>query len=119
MKIFNKNRYYIRLFINKVEIRDLINEKSISEKPETGFNNNRILIADFQNAKNFLKKVFLDNEFSTKNSFGIIQQMEMSEGGLSEVEKRILLELFSVIGIKEIHINESLNDLSGKQLAEY
>ena len=45
--------------------------------------------------------------------------MEMSEGGLSMIEKRILLELFSGIGINEIHIDESLMNLTQKQLIEY
>ena len=45
--------------------------------------------------------------------------MEMSEGGLSDVEKRVLLELFSQIGIREIYVDESLSDLTEKQLFEY
>ncbi len=83
------------------------------------FNNQRLLIADFNMAEKFIRDVFINNNLSTKNSIGIIQQMEMSEGGLSEVEKRILLELFSGIGIKKVHIDESLTDLTEKELIEY
>ncbi len=97
----------------------MTNGKSISEKSTTNFNNTRILVADFQNAENFIKKVFADSGLSTRNSVGIIQQLEMSENGLSEVEKRVLLELFSRIGIKEIHIDETSSNLSEKQLNEY
>ena len=107
------------MFINRVEIRDLTNGKSFSENSKTEFNNDRILVADFKTAENFIKNTFVDNGLSTRNSVGIIQQMEMSENGLSEVEKRILLELFSGIGINEIHIDESLTNLSEKQLKEY
>ena len=97
----------------------MTNGKSISEKSKTDFNNDRILIADVQKAESFIKKVFKDSGFSKRNSIGIIQQMEMSENGLSEVEKRILLELFSRIGINEIHIDERLTNLTEKQLNEY
>ncbi|GGK24917.1 hypothetical protein GCM10007962_18980 [Yeosuana aromativorans] len=119
MELFKKNRYYIKLFLNRVEIKDLTNGKSISEKSKVDFNNDRILVAEFEKAENFIKKVFTSNKLSTRNSVGIIQQMEMSENGLSEVEKRILIELFSRIGINEIHIDQSLTNLSEKKLAEY
>lgn len=119
MGIFSKNKYYIRLYINRVEIKDLVNKKSISEKSQVHFNSQRLMIADFDAAEKFIHSVFKKNKLSTKNSVGIIQQMEMSEGGLSMIEKRILLELFSGIGINEIHIDESLMNLTQKQLIEY
>lgn len=119
MGIFSKNKYYIRLYVNRIEIKDLVNKKSVLEKSQIDFNNQRLLIADFNKAENFINSVFKKNRLSTKNSVGIIQQMEMSEGGLSIIEKRILLELFSGIGIKEIYIDESLTDLTEKQLIEY
>ena len=119
MRIFTKNRFYIRLYINRIEITDLTNWKSISEISETEFNNQRLLIADFVKAEKFINNVFKKHGFSSKKSIGIIQQMEMSEGGLSDVEKRVLLELFSQIGIREIYVDESLSDLTEKQLFEY
>ncbi|WP_157811147.1 hypothetical protein [Cellulophaga sp. RHA19] len=119
MKIFSKNKYYIRLYTNRIEIRDLVNKKSISDKSQMDFNNLRLLIADFDTAEKFISSVFKKNALSTKNSVGIIQQMEMSEGGLSQVEKRILQELFSGIGIREIYVDESLTYLTEKQLIAY
>lgn len=83
------------------------------------FNNQRLLIADFGKAENFIKGTFEKFDLSTRNSVGIIQQMEMSEGGLSDVEKRILVELFSGVGINKIFLDESLIELTEKQLIEY
>ncbi|WP_165749741.1 hypothetical protein [Cellulophaga sp. Z1A5H] len=117
--IFKKNRYYIKLFINRIEIRDLTHGRTISEESKTAFNNERILVANFEKAEDFIKYVFKNYDLSLKNSIGIIQQMQMSENGLSEVEKRVLLELFSTIGINEIHIDQTLVNLTEKQLAEY
>ena len=120
MGIFSKkNRYYIKLYVNRIEIEDLVNKKSISENSQTDFNNQRLLVADFMKAETFIKNVFKNNKLTTKNSVGIIQQIEMSEGGLSDIEKRILQELFTGVGIKEIYIDESLADLTEKQLIEY
>ena len=117
--MFKKNKYYIRLYLNQIKIKDCINGKFISEKSEIKYNNQRSLIADFQKAEYFIRSTFKKNNFSLRNSIGIIQQMEMSEGGLSDVEKRVLLEVFSRIGIKEIYIDESFTELTEKQLAEY
>ncbi len=83
------------------------------------FNNKRLLVADFNAAEKFVKSVFKMNGLPCKNSIGIIQQMEMSEGGLSDVEKRILIELFSGVGIKKIYLDESLMELTEKQLIAY
>lgn len=120
MGIFSKkNRYYIKLYVNRIEIEDLVNKKSISENSQTEFNNQRLLVADFMKAETFIKNVFKNNKLTTKNSVGIIQQIEMSEGGLSDIEKRILQELFTGVGINEIYIDESLANLTEKQLIEY
>ncbi|WP_274474595.1 hypothetical protein [Mangrovimonas aestuarii] len=119
MRLFSKNRYYIKLYVNRIEIKDLINGKTLSENSQMNFNNQRLLIADFAKAENFVKTTFEKFGLSTRNSVGIIQQMEMSEGGLSEVEKRVLFELFSTLGINQIHIDESLVDLTEKKLAEF
>ena len=119
MKIFEKNKYYIKLFINRIEILDLTTGKKYSEKSDLEFNNTRLLIADFDKAQSFFKRVFKQSDLSTRNSVGIIQQMEMSEGGLSDVEKRVLLEVFSAVGLSQIHIDQSLTELTQKQLAEY
>jgi len=119
LAIFRKNRYYIKLFVNQIEIKDLINGKTIAEKSLTEFNNQRLLIADFGIAEKFVKGTFNKFGFSTRNAIGIIQQMEMTEGGLSEVEKRVLLELFTVVGLSQVHIVEGILNLSEKQLSEY
>lgn len=116
--MFSRNKYYVRLFINRVDIKDLTNGKSISEKSEMEFNNQRLLLANLQIAENFVKSAFEKNGFSSRNSIAIIQQMQMSEGGLSEVERLVLKELFSIVGIKEIRIDESLSNLTEKQLVD-
>ncbi|QWX85405.1 hypothetical protein H0I23_07120 [Cellulophaga sp. HaHaR_3_176] len=119
MGFFSKKKYYIKLYVNRIEIIDLIHKKSISETSEIKYNNQRLLIADFNTAEKFISNVFKKNGLSLKNSVGIIQQMELSEGGLSSIEKRILFELFSGVGVKETFIDESLVDLTEQQLVEY
>ena len=58
MGIFGKkNRYYIKLYINRIEIKNLVNKKSISENSQTEFNNLRLLVADFMKAKTFIRNV--------------------------------------------------------------
>lgn len=91
----------------------------ISEISNTKFNNQRLLIAYFQKAEEFYSNVFKKHEFSTKNSKAIVQQRDMSEEGLSEVERRVILEVFEQIGINEIYIDESTFDLNGNDISKY
>lgn len=119
MGLFKKNKYYIKLYLNRIEVKDLKNGKSYSENSQTPYNNKRLLISDFEKAEMFIINVFKKKGLSLRNSVGFIQQMEMSEGGLSEVEMRILLELFERIGFKEIYVAEGLSDLTESQLMEY
>ena len=104
MKIFENNKYYIKLYINRIDILDLINGKKYTQKSYIEFNNARLLIADFAIAESFIKRVFKQFDLSTRNSVGIIQQIEMAEGGLSDVENRVLLEVFTTAGLSEVHI---------------
>ena len=117
--ILKKRKYYIRLYLNRIEIKDLKTGKTVSENSQTEFNNSRILIAQFNEAEFFFKSVFRKHDLNTRNSIGIIQQVEMSEGGLSEVEKRILLEIFERVGIKTVYLKKGTTRLSEKQLNTY
>ncbi|MFD1015491.1 hypothetical protein ACFQ13_06125 [Winogradskyella rapida] len=119
MGIFSKNKYYIKLYVNKIEIKDLTNGRTIIENSQTEFNNKRLLIAEFQKAEKFVKSVFKNNNLNTRNSIGIVQQREMVDGGLSAVEKRVLIELFERAGIKKLYIDNSISELTEKQLIEY
>ncbi|SEC26042.1 hypothetical protein SAMN04489761_2512 [Tenacibaculum sp. MAR_2009_124] len=89
-----KEKYlYIKLYVNKIEIHDL-NSKRI-QLMEGEFSDSRIVFADFMKAEELMKEG-ISKLYSTKNWFTcfnvLIQQMERIEGGVSEVEKRAIID---------------------------
>ena len=119
LSLFKKHKYYIRLHVNKIEVLDIVEGISFTEISKHNYHNSRLLVAQFEIAEAFLRLSFSSNNFSLKNSSAIIQQVEMSEGGLSTIEKRVLQELFTSIGIKELYIEDSVKLLSQQELLNY
>ena len=118
LSLFKKHKYYIRLYVNKIEVLDIVEGISFTEISKHNYHNSRLLVAEFEIAEAFLRLSFSSNN-SLKNSSAIIQQVEMSEGGLSTIEKRVLQELFTSIGIKELYIEDSVKLLSQQELLNY
>lgn len=95
--LFKDNFLYVKLWKDEVEIIDVNNGKRIREKSNTPFSSSRLLIADFEVAEDFFKKVMvrLKRDYKVKryNTF-LVHPMEFVEGGISKVEERIFLESF-------------------------
>ena len=98
-----ENTIYIRLNRNKVTIRHIETKKQVVIIPKKSFTTERLLIGDFSNAENAIKdgirKLYTRKWFSPSPKM-LIQQLEMNEGGLSEVENRILKEVSIAVGAR-------------------
>lgn len=74
-----------------------------------------MLVGSFTNAERLITKLVKEVNTNRIPLFGIntvIQPLEMVEGGLSEVEERIFLELAATSGAKRawLHIGPALSD---------
>ncbi|XYQ54427.1 YjaA family stress response protein [Pectobacterium carotovorum] len=87
---------YIQIRKNKMVVRNPETSQELSDSSQV-FSNSRILVADFFRAEKVLQD--LADKFIKRSwfKFGqdvlIIHALEMNEGGLSQVEERILQEI--------------------------
>ena len=112
---------YIQVLENKFIIQVLDNNESREIfLPEKNFSTKRLLVGDFSAAQDCLSKAIKrlapKKLFTRKTAAVVMHPMEMYEGGLSEVEERILNELaFSSGAIKvALHTGATLTAKEAK-----
>lgn len=116
--IFKDNLLYIKLWRNQIEVIDVEKNISVREKSNTPFSNSRLIISEFLIAESFFKKVFLrlkKNYKIKRYDTILVHPMELNEGGISEVEKRIFMESFERVGARRILIWEG-RELSNREV---
>jgi hypothetical protein len=112
---------YIQVLENKFIIQVLDNNESREIfLPEKNFTTKRLLVGDFSEAQDCLSKAIKrlapKKLFTRKTAAVVMHPMEMYEGGLSEIEERILNELaFSSGAIKvALHTGATLTAKEAK-----
>ncbi len=118
---FKKQTIYIRLFENKVELRYLSKNQTITRIAENKFSNERLLIASFNNAEALIREILTEiqgKRLLTPLLVVLLQPMEKIEGGISEVEKRVFQDLAMQVGGKYYFLHETPELLSDSQVRE-
>ncbi|WP_432692741.1 YjaA family stress response protein [Morganella morganii] len=96
---------YILLYQDKIVVRDVRTHREMTGIPETPFTTNRLLVGDMLSAAKTLQKTvsrltsplpLWKKIFSSRYAV-LVHPMEMREGGLCNVEKRIFRELAGFI----------------------
>ncbi|WP_243470960.1 hypothetical protein [Winogradskyella sp. MH6] len=105
--LFKDKYLYVKLWRNEAQVIDVVNGVSLREKSNIEFSNDRLLIANFYEAITFLKnlihKIKKDYRVKRYNSI-LVHPMEFIEGGISEVELQIFLEVFESVGGKVVKV---------------
>ncbi|MCL6361647.1 hypothetical protein EXT49_16650 [Pectobacterium polaris] len=87
---------YIQIRKNKMVVRNPETSQELSDSSQV-FSNSRLLVADFFRAEKVLQdladKFIKRSWFKFGQDMLIIHALEMNEGGLSQVEERILQEI--------------------------
>ena len=106
---------YIKIFPNKIFVRNVKQNKELSKESSTPFTTQRLLVGEFTVAEKFLKALIA--EVSPKGFFqtphrAVVQPQAMIENGLSEVEQRLFLELALGSGASKakVHTGSDLQD---------
>ena len=90
------NIAYLRVRKNEISARNIKSGKEVTIKASTPFTSTRLLVGEFRLAEklvcNAMKEIF-PNAFWTTSPAVVVHPLEMVEGGLSEVEERLLKEL--------------------------
>ena len=90
-----QNTIYVQIRRNHLRIRHIESNREGTFPAETPFSTQRLLVGEFRVAEDLLKRAV--KEVSRRGFFSVgphvvIHPMEMVEGGLSEVEQRLLQE---------------------------
>ena len=101
---------YIQVLKNKFIIQILDNNESREIfLPEKNFTTKRLLVGNFSAAQDCLskaiKRLVPKKLFTRKKAAVVMHPMEMYEGGLSEVEERILNELAFCAGAIKVALH--------------
>lgn len=119
MAIFKTHKVYVRVFVNRIYVRNTATGKSLERKANEPFSTDRLLIGSFLEAevllRNILKEMFPIRLFLPTYKM-VVQPMELSEGGISEVERRTLIDLCEQAGAQRIEIYELMDELSDLEI---
>jgi rod shape-determining protein MreB and related proteins len=110
---------YVKIKRNRFEVRCLDSGETLVREAVTPFTTERILVGQFDTATDVLKPIFRQLSkvlFFTSRPKVLMHQVEMAEGGLSEVEERVLVELAFRCGARNIkaYTGEDLGDAQVK-----
>lgn len=110
------NTLYLRIACNHLHMTHLESANELELRAEPPFSNVRLLVADFSIADQLIKKAaqslirkrFLRPSLPPRM---VIHPLERLEGGLSQVEERLLLELGKGSGASKVvvHVGEPLD----------
>ncbi len=116
LNFFRTVRIYIKISKNKVEVTDLETGKTVSQSAENDFSSIRNVVSNFNNANqtigSVLKEMNINTSFWRPRTKILIQQLEVTEGGLSDIEKRALRDLGEMAGGNQVYIIEHSRQVS-------
>ena len=117
--LFQKDIVHIQFYTNKISVRVLNKSLEITATSTTNFSNNRLVLADYVIAENFLiyllKKLSEQKKISKRLHF-CIQIMEKMDGGISSMEKRAFLDLGEHCGGSKVVVYDKANFISDSEI---
>ncbi len=121
-KITGRDYAYIRLYENRVVIKNPKTNDSVEKKALLPFSSSRLLLADFIVAENLIREILpeiYEKKLISKPLAVLFQPMEKTEGGLSRVEKASFNDLAVQIGGRFAKIEEDKRELSNQEVIDY
>ncbi|OLU31140.1 hypothetical protein BVH03_08860 [Pseudomonas sp. PA15(2017)] len=110
------NTFYLRIACNHLHLTHLESARVTVLEADPPFSNQRLLVADFSIADRLIAKTvqgLMPKRLTFLNAAPklLIQPLERLEGGLSQVEERILMELGMGAGARKVvvHVGEILD----------
>ncbi len=112
------NTIYVKIYENRIYIRNINDRKEIELSAESPFSTERLLIGNFTVAQTLLTKgikIVMGKKFFAP--LILIHPREKIEGGLSQVEERVLKDLAIIIGAQKIVLWVG-NDLTDEEVLQ-
>ena len=119
---FKTHPVHIKIYKNRLVICSP--ETKVCIKKTGNFSNPRLAIADFELAEKLMREAFIEL-FPNSGIFSsapivaaVVQQFELTEGGISPVERRAMIDSCEHAGAKEVKIIESDKALSYEEVMD-
>ena len=105
-KLFKTQYLYLRIFENKIWVRNISTALEIEAESKPPFSSKRMLVADFQALEGIMRECIkhVSPGLYWRSFNMIIQPMEIDEGGYSEVEIRSMVDSGEHAAAKKIKI---------------
>lgn len=110
---------YVRIFRNKIEVKNINTGKTISRKAVHNFSNERLIIANFMNVEVLLRE--LSDEVSNigwvkRSTKMLVQPVDDVIKEISEVERRAYIDSAQHAGAKFVLLQEDQTLLTDGQV---
>ncbi len=117
------NTLYVRVSTNWLRLKHLESGTSSESRPSSPFTTQRLLVGRFQVAQHALRtgvKELMGGRLIAVAPRILIQPLEKTEGGLSEVEERVFRELAMAAGARKVvvWVGHELSDSEVRQKLE-
>jgi len=114
---------YVRVSKNQFRVRHVVDKKEVIVSAFEPFTTKRLLVGEFAAAEKYLKegvKKVHEGRWFAASPVIVIQPLEMIEGGLSQVEERVLKELAVCAGARKVvvWVGQELSDQEVVQRAK-
>lgn len=107
--------FYVRIRRNRIDVRCVETDRTATRASAAGFSTSRLLVGTFTEADALLKSAVAEcvvaSEFVPARRVFVMHPLELVDGGLSQVEHRVLLELAAGSGAAKAAVHEG-NELS-------
>ncbi len=114
--MFKAKSIYIKIKQNHVEVTDLNTGETVNQQAIQPFSSVRNVVSSINPAnetiQSALEKLGLKGRSFLSKMNILIQQLEGLEGGLSDIEKRALLDLAEMVGANKVFILEQSETVS-------
>jgi rod shape-determining protein MreB and related proteins len=105
---------YVRISVDRIDVRNVRSGRTSGEVAEPSFSTQRLLVGQFLIAQELLRGTAraVVGWWPLRTRRFVMHPLERIEGGLSQVEERVLQELAASVGSKHtvVWVGESLSD---------
>jgi hypothetical protein len=120
--MFSADSIYVQVFTNRFVVKNIDSDQTLTVERNLEFASPRMLIADFTTAMHQLKGAVKSLRRGLLAPHLLVHPMEQIEGGVTQVEYRVFLELGLGAGASKagVHVGQPLSGGSVKKaIREY
>ena len=113
---------YVKLMKNRIEVKHIQSGKVITKTAEKPFSNDRLIIANYENAETLLKSIihelFIKKTFDRPN-YILLQPVDKDIVEITPVESRIYVDFAAFSGASKVKIYPTQESLTDEEVLSF